>query len=171
VDRILHQLNPVYPLRSILILCPHLCLGLPRGPFIWVLQTHCMHFSFSDTCYMYHQSRPWFNHPDNIKGKVVPVLNKALRHEVVWGSQGMVSRVLILGARCRWVVCFMSQLLYSRGNNPPGIPWIGGWVGSIAGLDAMVKRKIPSSRRESNPKPSRYADWAIAARNNIKGGV
>jgi hypothetical protein len=52
----------------------------------------------------------------------------------------------------------------------PGTHWIGGWVGSRAILDAVVKRKISSSRRESNPrtpivKPvaQRYTDWAITA--------
>jgi hypothetical protein len=30
--------------------------------------------------------------------------------------------------------------------------WIGGWVGPRAVLDPVVKRKIPSPRRESNPK-------------------
>jgi hypothetical protein len=34
----------------------------------------------------------------------------------------------------------------------PGTHWIGGWVGPIAVLDAVVKRKIPSRRRESNPR-------------------
>jgi hypothetical protein len=29
--------------------------------------------------------------------------------------------------------------------------WIGGWVGPRAILDTMAKRKIPTSRRESNP--------------------
>jgi hypothetical protein len=33
----------------------------------------------------------------------------------------------------------------------PGTHWIGGWVGLRARLDAVVKRKIPSSYRESNP--------------------
>jgi hypothetical protein len=33
----------------------------------------------------------------------------------------------------------------------PGTRWIGGWVGPRAGLDAVSKRKIPSSGRESNP--------------------
>jgi hypothetical protein len=32
----------------------------------------------------------------------------------------------------------------------PGTLWIGGWVGPRAVLDAVVKRKIPSPRRESN---------------------
>jgi hypothetical protein len=34
----------------------------------------------------------------------------------------------------------------------PGTLWIGGWVGPRAGPDAVVKRKIPSPRRESNPR-------------------
>jgi hypothetical protein len=34
----------------------------------------------------------------------------------------------------------------------PSIHWIGGWVGPKDVLDAVVKRKIPSSRRESNPR-------------------
>jgi hypothetical protein len=32
----------------------------------------------------------------------------------------------------------------------PGTHWIGGLVGPRTVLDAVVKRKIPSSRRESN---------------------
>jgi hypothetical protein len=50
----------------------------------------------------------------------------------------------------------------------PGTYWIRGWVGSRAGLDAVVKRKILSPRRESNldhpivqPVVSPYTDWAI----------
>jgi hypothetical protein len=50
----------------------------------------------------------------------------------------------------------------------PGTHWIGGWVGSRAVLDAVVKRKIPSLRLESNPRTpivqsvaQRYTDWAI----------
>jgi hypothetical protein len=34
----------------------------------------------------------------------------------------------------------------------PGTHRIGGWVGPRAVLDAVVKRKIPSLRRESNPR-------------------
>jgi hypothetical protein len=33
-----------------------------------------------------------------------------------------------------------------------GTHWIGGWVGPRAVLDVVVKRKIPSLRRESNPR-------------------
>jgi hypothetical protein len=45
---------------------------------------------------------------------------------------------------------------------------IGGWVGPRAVLDTVMKRKIPSPRRESNPRTpivqpvaQRYTDWAI----------
>jgi hypothetical protein len=50
------------------------------------------------------------------------------------------------------------QLLASRfgrftpKERAPGTHWIGGWVGPWAVLDAVVKRQIPSPRRESNPK-------------------
>jgi hypothetical protein len=33
-----------------------------------------------------------------------------------------------------------------------GTHWIGGWVGPRVILDAMVKKKIPSARRESSPR-------------------
>jgi hypothetical protein len=34
----------------------------------------------------------------------------------------------------------------------PGTHWIGDWVGTRAVLDAAVKRKIPSPRRESKSR-------------------
>jgi hypothetical protein len=47
---------------------------------------------------------------------------------------------------------------------------IGGWMGPRAVLDAVVKRKIPTPRRESSPRTpiiqpvaQRYTDWAIMA--------
>jgi hypothetical protein len=40
----------------------------------------------------------------------------------------------------------------------PSTHWIGGWVGPRAVLDAVVKRKISSSRRKSNP---RYVTFMI----------
>jgi hypothetical protein len=47
-----------------------------------------------------------------------------------------------------------------------GTHWIGGWVGPRAVLNAVVKRKIPSPCRESNPRtptvqpvPQRYTDF------------
>jgi hypothetical protein len=56
-----------------------------------------------------------------------------------------------LGTRWRWVVIFTPRPLYPQGR-APGTHWIGGWVSPRAVLDAVVKRKIPSPRRESNPR-------------------
>jgi hypothetical protein len=67
-----------------------------------------------------------------------------------WGSGGIVPRILDLGTRWRWVISFTSRSLYPQGKTP-GTHWIGSWVGSTAGMDAVVRRKIPSPYRDSNP--------------------
>jgi hypothetical protein len=41
---------------------------------------------------------------------------------------------------------------FTPSERAPGTHWIGGWVGSRAVLNAVVKRKNPSPRRESNPR-------------------
>jgi hypothetical protein len=41
---------------------------------------------------------------------------------------------------------------FTSSERAPGTHWIGGWVGPRAVLDAMVKRKVPSPCRESNPR-------------------
>jgi hypothetical protein len=67
----------------------------------------------------------------------------------------------------------VSDQLNNRAALPPGkeplcTHWIGGLVGPRAVLDAVVKRKIPSPRRQSNPRTTiiqpvaqRFTDWAI----------
>jgi hypothetical protein len=45
----------------------------------------------------------------------------------------------------------MPQPLYPQGKSS-GTHRIRGWVGTRAVLDAVVKRKISSPHRESNPK-------------------
>jgi hypothetical protein len=58
--------------------------------------------------------------------------------------------------------------LFTPRERAPGTHWIGNWAGSRASLDAMVKRKIHSPRRESNPRTpivqpvaQGHTDWAI----------
>jgi hypothetical protein len=41
---------------------------------------------------------------------------------------------------------------FTRRETAPSTHWIGGWVGPRAVLVAVVKRKIPSPRRESKPR-------------------
>jgi hypothetical protein len=84
-----------------------------------------------------------------------------------WGSGGIVPCILDLGTRWRWVVSFTHRPLYPQGTTR-GTHWTGGWVGPRAVLDAVVKRKIPSPRRKSNPRTpivqpvaQRCTDWAI----------
>jgi hypothetical protein len=74
-----------------------------------------------------------------------------------------------LGTRWRWVLASRSGRFTPRERDPLTL-WIGGWVSSRSIPNAVVKRKIPSSRRESNPwtpiaQPvaQRYTDWAITA--------
>jgi hypothetical protein len=40
---------------------------------------------------------------------------------------------------------------YTSRERAPGTHWIGGWVGRRAVLDAVVKRKIPTSPRGIEP--------------------
>jgi hypothetical protein len=65
----------------------------------------------------------------------------------------------------------MSGQLHAPAALPSGkeplTHWIGDSVGPKAILDAVVKRKIPSTRQESNPRTpiaqpvaQRYTDWA-----------
>jgi hypothetical protein len=69
--------------------------------------------------------------------------NWAPCHEGILRGGDIAPRILDLSTRWRWVVSFMPQLLYPR-ERTPGTNWIGGWVGPKAGLDMVVKRKIPS---------------------------
>jgi len=43
------------------------------------------------------------------------------------------------------------MMLVTPRERAPSIYWIGGWEGARAGLDAVVKIKIPSPCRDSNP--------------------
>jgi hypothetical protein len=85
------------------------------------------------------------------------------------GSGGIAPRILDLGTRWRWVVSFTPRPHYLK-ESAPRTHWIGGWVGPKAVMDAVVKRKIRSPRRESNPRTpivqplaQRYTDWAITS--------
>jgi hypothetical protein len=64
------------------------------------------------------------------------------------------------------VVSFTLRSLYPQ-ERAIHIYWIGGWVGSRAGLDTVSKWIIPSHRRDSNPQHlivqpvvSYCIDWA-----------
>jgi hypothetical protein len=62
--------------------------------------------------------------------------------EAYWGSGGKVPRILDLGTRCEWSASRPGG--FTPRERAPSTHWIGGWVGPRAGLDAVVRRKIPS---------------------------
>jgi hypothetical protein len=89
------------------------------------------------------------------KSKVVSVLffNWVPHHEDVFGEWRYIcthSLTSALDAGEWW--SFMPLPLYLR-KRAPSTYWIGGWVDPRAGLDALVKRKIPSPCRDSNSRP------------------
>jgi hypothetical protein len=57
---------------------------------------------------------------------------------------------------------------FTQRERAPGTHCTGSWAGPRAGLDTVVRRKIPSPRRDSNPRehlvrsPAIY-HWAIPA--------
>jgi hypothetical protein len=112
--------------------------------------------------------------PPGIKVKVKVMLflcfNWAPRHEGVFGEWKYSSTHSLTSALdgSEWSASRPGR--FTPRETAPGTHWIGGWVGPRAVLDAVVKRKIPSPRREPNPgtpivQPvaQRYTDWAITA--------
>jgi hypothetical protein len=86
------------------------------------------------------------------KGKVVPVLNQAPRHEGVLGEWKYRSTHSLTSALDggEWSASRPSR--FTSRERAPGTRWIGGWVGPRAVMEAVVKWTIPISRRESNPR-------------------
>jgi hypothetical protein len=83
-------------------------------------------------------------------------------------SEGIAPRVPNLGTRGEWSTWLPGR--FTSRERTAGTQFIGGWVSPRASLNKVVKRKIPSPRRESNPDhslvhpvASRYTDWAIPA--------
>jgi len=67
-----------------------------------------------------------------------------------WESGGIAPRILNLSTR--WGVWPASRPgCFTSVERTRSTRWIGGWVGPRAGLDAVVKRIIPSPYRELNP--------------------
>jgi hypothetical protein len=68
-----------------------------------------------------------------------------------WGSGGIAPHILdsALGGG-EWPASRPDR--FTPKERAPGTHWNRGWVGPRAVLDAVVKRKIPSPRRKSNPR-------------------
>jgi hypothetical protein len=102
--------------------------------------------------------------------RLSPCVNYAPRHEgILWewrySSTHSLTSALDGG---EWSASRLSR--FTPRERAPGTHWIWGWVGPRAIPDAVMKRKIPSPRKESNrrtpivqPVAQRYTDWAITA--------
>jgi len=100
------------------------------------------------------------------------VLYQALSHEDVWGSRGVVPRILNLGYRWMWVVSFTFLLIYRQGKilrntlvRKLGGPQIRcGRCGEEKGISSLP---LPGIKlRSFSPYPSHYIDWANLIFNN-----
>jgi hypothetical protein len=97
-------------------------------------------------------------------------LKWAPRHEDLsgeWRYSSILSLTSALGGG-EWSASHPSR--FTPRVRAPGTHWIRAWVDPRTILDAVVKRKIPSPRRESNPRTpivqplaQRYTEWAIMA--------
>jgi hypothetical protein len=86
------------------------------------------------------------------KGKVVPVLNLTPSHEGVLGEWRYSSTHSLTSAPDGGEWSASRSGRFTPRERAFDTHWIGGWVGPRAVLDAMVKTKIPSPRRESNSR-------------------
>jgi hypothetical protein len=66
--------------------------------------------------------------------------------------KGKVALLTLALDRGEWSASRPSR--FTPGERDPGTHWIGGWVGPRAGLEAVVRRKIPSPCRDSNLRSS-----------------
>jgi hypothetical protein len=113
----------------------------------------------------------WTSSFIKVKGEVVRVLFLTEHHamKVYWGVEYSSTHSLTSALDGgEWSASLPGR--FTPKEIAPNTHWIGGWVGPRAVLDAMVKRKIPSPRQESNPwtpivQPvaQRHTDWAITA--------
>jgi hypothetical protein len=86
---------------------------------------------------------------------VVPVLFLTNHYAIkrYWESEGTAPRILSSAIDGdEWSVSRPGR--FTPRERAPGTHWIGGRVGPRVGLDAVVKRKISSPYRNSNPRSS-----------------
>jgi hypothetical protein len=146
------------------------------GWFSYILHGYVVTVSrfFTTFCWFLLSSVPrWRSHWRlrsrlNVKVKLCLCFNWTPRHEDVlreWRYSSTHSFTSALDG-CEWSASRSSR--FTPRERAPRTHWIEGWVGPRTVLDAVVKRKIPSSRRKSNPRTpivqpvaQRYTDWAI----------
>jgi hypothetical protein len=96
----------------------------------------------------------WYTNTGKVKVKVNMSLcfKWAPRRESILGEWRYSSSHFLTSALDRGEWSASRSGRFAPRERAPGTHWIGGWVGPRAVLDAVVKRKIPSPRQESNPR-------------------
>jgi hypothetical protein len=93
-----------------------------------------------------------FNYHSSVAGAAE--CNGITEHHAIkayWGSAGIAPRILtsVLDG-VEWSASRPGRFIPRE--RAPSTHWIGGWVGPRAGLDAVVKIRIPSPCQDSNPR-------------------
>jgi hypothetical protein len=106
----------------------------------------------------------------NVKVKLSLCFNRAPRHEGVLGEWRRSSTHSLTSALDGGEWSAPCPCRFTPRERAPATHYIGSWVGPRTVLDAIVKRRILSPRRGSNPRTpivqpvaQRYTDWAITA--------
>jgi len=98
--------------------------------------------------------------------EMYPLLNMHHTMKTYWTSGGITTRILDLGPRWGWMVSFTSRPLYPRVRSP-GIHWKRGWLGPIASLDAVAKRKNSHHFPWREMSPLRPAHSLVSVLNEL----
>jgi hypothetical protein len=132
---------------------PGLLQKLVFGVLLLVQYTRCYPESFSGL-FLETAVRPTQPPIQLVKGKVKLSLcfNRAPRHEDVLGEWRCSSTHSLTSALDGGEWSASRPGRFTTSERALGTHWIGGWVGPRAGVHAVVKRKIPSPRRETNPR-------------------
>jgi hypothetical protein len=125
---------------------------LPRAPYSFQFTAHWLsQHSTSQACR---------------KAKLsLGLINWESCHKDIWGSGGIAPPFVTSALDGdEWSASGCNR--YIPGENAPNTHLIGSWVGPWAGVDAVGRRKIACSCRESNPSrlagARRYTHWGIS---------
>jgi len=100
------------------------------------------------SCYLWSKFLCGYHYNHTLKRKFC-VITKQMLWMIQYVMAVLAPCICNIGTRWRWVVSFMTQLLYPQ-RKSPSTHWIGGWAGPRAGIDTGVKRKDPNPCQESN---------------------
>jgi hypothetical protein len=93
-----------------------------------------------------YTSLDYKNNSEVIKVKLSLCLTKHHAMKTYWGVEVQLHALTSALDGGEWLASRPGR--FTPRERAPGTHWIGGWVGPRAILDTVVKRKIPSPRRE-----------------------